>query len=56
MEILATCLLATTVLAPLGAFAQSSDAKHCQALVETYRTIRTANTDASIPEAINQCN
>jgi hypothetical protein len=56
MKTFAIFLLATTVLAPLAAVAQSADAKYCQALAETYRKIGVANTDAAIPEAINQCN
>ena len=56
MKPLAICLLATMVLGPLAAFAQSFDAKYCQDLYETYRKIGVANTDASIPEAVNQCN
>jgi hypothetical protein len=49
-------LVAGLVLSPLAAVAQSSDATYCQALAETYRKIGVANTDAAIPEAINQCN
>lgn len=58
MKTLAICLLATTVLAPFAVFAQSpaADAKYCRDLYETYRKIGVANTDASIPEAANQCN
>ena len=56
MKTLAICLLATMVLAPFATFAQSSDAKYCQDLWETCRKIGTQNTDASIPEAVNQCN
>ena len=49
-------LVAALMLSPLAAVAQSTDAKYCQALAETYRKIGVANTDAAIPEAINQCN
>jgi hypothetical protein len=56
MKTLTVSLLATIALAPLAALAQSADAKYCQALAETYRKIGVANTDAAIPEAINQCN
>jgi hypothetical protein len=57
MKTFAICLLAATVLAPFSAFAQSAaDAKYCRDLYETYRKIGVANTDASIPEAANQCN
>ena len=41
---------------PVTAQAQSADAKYCQALIESWRKIGVMNTDATIPEAINQCN
>jgi hypothetical protein len=56
MKIVSACLIAAVALAPLTALAQSSDATYCQALAATYRKLTTQNTDAAVPEAINQCN
>jgi hypothetical protein len=56
MRILATCLIAGLALAPLVAFGQSADAKYCQSLADLYRTTNRQNMDATVPEAINQCN
>jgi hypothetical protein len=55
VKILHVCLISTIALAPLAAFAQSSDAKYCEALADTYRKLNTQNMDAAVPEAINQC-
>jgi len=55
MKILGTCLIAGVLLAPCAAFGQSNDAAYCQALADTYRKLNTQNTDATVPEAINQC-
>lgn len=49
------CLISAIALAPLSAFAQSADAKYCDALAATYRKLNTQNADAAVPEAINQC-
>ena len=56
MRVLATCLIAGMALAPLTAFGQSADAKYCQSLADLYRTTNKQNMDATVPEAINQCN
>ena len=57
MRILGACLVAGVAFAlPLSAFAQSADAKYCQALADTYRKTNSQNMDAAVPEAINQCN
>ncbi len=56
MKTVTICMLATMAFLPLAAFGQSADAKYCQALAKSYREIGVANTDAAIPEAINQCN
>ena len=56
MKIVGACLISAIALAPLGAFAQVSDAAYCQRLADSYRKLNTQNTDAAVPEAINQCN
>jgi hypothetical protein len=56
MRILATCLIAGMALAPFAAFGQSADAKYCQSLADLYRKTNKENLDATVPEAINQCN
>jgi hypothetical protein len=56
MKIFATCLIAGMALAPFTAFGQSADAKYCQSLANLYRSLNQQNTDANVPEAINQCN
>ena len=57
MRIIGACLVAGVALAlPMAAFAQSADAKYCQALADTYRKTNSQNMDAAVPEAINQCN
>jgi hypothetical protein len=58
MSLTRTGLLATAVALtlPLTAFAQSADANYCQALIKKWREIGVASTDATVPEAINQCN
>ena len=43
-------------LAPFTAFGQSTHAKYCQSLADLYRTTNQQNMDATMPEAINQCN
>jgi hypothetical protein len=55
-RILGTCLIAGMALAPFTSFGQSADAKYCQSLADLYRTTNRQNTDANVPEAINQCN
>ena len=55
MRILATCVIAAICLGPLIAHAQMSDAAYCQALSDAYRKLNTQNTDAAVPEAMNQC-
>lgn len=55
MKILRACLISAIALAPAAAFAQSADAKYCEALAATYRKLNTQNTDVAVPEAINQC-
>jgi len=56
MKIVEACVISAIVLAPLAGFAQSADAKYCQALAAAYRTSNSQNADAAVPEAINQCN
>jgi hypothetical protein len=41
---------------PFAAQAQMSDAQYCKALADTYRKTNPQNMDATVPEAINQCN
>ena len=54
--ILGICLIAGMALAPFTTFGQSADAKYCQSLADLYRTTNRQNLDATVPEAINQCN
>jgi hypothetical protein len=57
MRKIVICLSAGMALAlPFAALAQSSDAKYCQQLADLYRTTNKQNMDATVPEAINQCN
>ncbi len=43
--------------APLAAFAQSADAKYCNALIDKYRNTvaKTADPAAEVPVAISKC-
>jgi hypothetical protein len=56
MKLLIVCLTTGMALAPFTASAQSTDAQYCQALADSYRKLNFQNTDATVPEAINQCN
>ena len=57
MKLIATCLIAGVMLAPLAAVAQSSDANYCAALAKLYREVNTGSTpNSAAAEAINQCN
>ena len=56
MRTLVICMIAGMALVPLTTFAQSDDAKYCQALAAAYRTSNSQNMAAGVPEAINQCN
>jgi hypothetical protein len=55
MKLLEACIVSVIALAPVAALAQSADAKYCEALADSYRKLNTQNTNAAVPEAINQC-
>jgi hypothetical protein len=56
MKLTTACLLASVALTPFAAFAQSSEATYCQALVKLYREVNKGTTSVEGAEAINQCN
>ena len=55
MKIFQACMISVIALAPVGALAQTADAKYCEALSDTYRKLNKQNMAAGVPEAMNQC-
>ena len=56
MKIAAVCLISAIAFAPLSAFAQSADAKYCDALSAKYREILGGTqAEATAADAMAKC-
>ena len=53
MKLVASCLIAGVLLAPLAASAD--DASYCASLSKLYREVSTGNSNSAAAEAMNQC-
>jgi hypothetical protein len=55
MKSLATFAICASLVLPFAAFAQSADAKYCEALSVEYRKLNTGSDSGPLAEAMAQC-